>query len=524
MKGKSQQDRYALISVFDKTGIVSFARILVGLDYKIISTGGTASVLSDNGIPVVPIQKITGNPESFDGRMKTISFQIESGILFDRTKKTHVSQAKALHIPSIDIVVCNLYPFEQTVAKSGTTEDEIIEQIDVGGPTMVRAAAKNFKSVLVVVDPSDYERVSEVLVSASPTQAFRQELAAKAFGHLSFYDAQIARFLRTDPYPDEIVLPGRKMVRLRYGENPHQSDAYIYTEPGTDAPIQHLNRLFGRELSYVNVTDIMAGIESVRLFGEPAAVVIKHNSPCGIALGETPKQAIERAIAADLVSAFGGVIVLNTKLDTDAASMISSFKDDRHGLIDIVAAPSIDEEAVTLLSRVRRSTGLYVFGSVPQQRFNRTHVRFVDGGFLLQQWDDDIDISFGDWTCVTTKKTSRSQMKQLQIAWKFLTRIRSNAVIVVDRSIPMTRGIGTGQTSRVFSAEIALKQAGAYTKGGLLASDSFFPFDDCVRLAEAAGIRTIIQQGGSVNDQASIDAANTAGIQMIFTHRRAFSH
>ncbi|MBI2430452.1 MAG: bifunctional phosphoribosylaminoimidazolecarboxamide formyltransferase/IMP cyclohydrolase [Candidatus Levybacteria bacterium] len=503
------EEKYALISVFDKTGIVDFAKQIANLGYKIISTGGTAKHLTENGVQIIPIQEITGNPESFDGRMKTISFQIESGILFDRSNPKHVKETKKLRIKPIDIVICNLYPFEK---------EQTIENIDVGGPTMIRAAAKNYEHVIVVVNPDDYGQVANVL-KKMPFE-LRKELAAKAFAHLSLYDSLIAKFLEKDLFPKEVTLPGRKVMDLRYGENPHQKAAF-YLSPNTNSPLKNLRKLAGRGLSLVNLTDINAGIASVRLFSEAASVVIKHNNPAGIALGDSPKEALQRAIEADAESAFGGIIVLNVAVDKKAAAVVAAFKDERHGNIDIIAAPSIHKDALSLLKKVRKSMGIYEFEDIPSKAAP-LEAKFADGGFILQTADDVS--GFEDWETVTQKKPTEQQLKQTQLAWKFISRIKSNAVIVVDKDLPMTRGIGTGQTSRVRATKIALEQAGKYAKGSILASDSFFPFADSVELAAKYGITCIVQQGGSINDKASIDAANKAGVVMLFTHRRAFWH
>lgn len=519
----SQKSKYALFSVFDKSGIASLAKELEILNYKIISTGGTAKTLIGAGIKVIPIQQITGNPESFDGRMKTISFEIESGILFDRTKSSHIQQAKDLKIPNIEVVICNLYPFEQTVKKPGVTLDEAVEQIDVGGPTMVRSAAKNHKNVLVVTDPSDYDKVSEALQNDKVTPESRQELAAKAFNHLSFYDAQVARFLNKEKFPEEIAIPGRLSFKLRYGENPHQ-EGVVYIEPTVNSPLKNLKRLTGRELSMVNVTDISAGIESVRVFKESAAVVIKHNSPSGIALGKTIEQALKRSVEADPESAFGGVVVLNSPIDINTAKAFADFKEEEGVQMDIIAAPSVTKEAIDFISKVRKSTGIYTFGKIPRKRSGSKQARFFDGGFILQDWDDNPEKSFKKWKTVTRKKPTKNQLRQMRFGWKAAGRVRSNTILVIDKKLPMTRGIGSGQTSRVRSTKIALEQAGRYTRGGILVSDSFFPFDDSVKLAAKAGITAIVQQGGSVNDNASIEAANKAGISMVFTGRRAFWH
>lgn len=513
--------KYALLSVFDKTGIVEFAQGLTKLGFAIISTGGTAKTLEQAGIKVVPIQDVTGNPESFDGRMKTISFQIESGILFDRKNKKHVLEAKKLKIKPIEIVVCNLYPFEQTVADPHVKFESAVENIDVGGPTMIRAAAKNFKNVVPVVNPQDYTSILEFLKDKKDDLQFRQALSAKAFRHLSFYDAQVARYLDVEKFPEEVTIPGRLGIHLRYGENPHQKSA-VYFEPNNNSPLLGLTKVTGRDLSYVNFTDIWAGLESVRMFKEPAAVVIKHNSPSGVALGKNASEALTRAVVADPESAFGGVMVLNTPIDLKCAKTFAGFKEENGVLVDIIAAPNISSEAQNFIKGIRKTTGIYTFGKIPKMRSNSNHIRFFDGGFVIQNWDDGF--SSKNWKVVSRKKPSKKQMVQMILGWKFISRIKSNTILVIDKNLPMTRGIGSGQTSRVRSARIALEQAGSYTQGGILISDSFFPFDDTVKLAGKFGITCILQQGGSVRDNLSIEAADKAGIAMVMTGERKFWH
>jgi phosphoribosylaminoimidazolecarboxamide formyltransferase/IMP cyclohydrolase len=515
--------KYALLSVWDKTGIVDFAKEISALGFKIISSGGTAKTLADAGIKVIPIQEITGNPESFDGRMKTISFQVESGILYDRTNPLHVKEAKNLGVKQIDLVVCNLYPFEQTTSNPKVKLEDAIESIDVGGPTMVRAGAKNYKNVFVVVDPNDYERIVDALKKNSNDLNLKQSLSAKAFNHLSFYDSQIAKFLSSEQFPQELALPGRKLINLRYGENPHQKAA-VYFEPNNNSPLKNLQRLTGRELSYVNFTDISAGLESVRMFQEPAAVIIKHNSPSGVALGKDSAEALLRAVAADPESAFGGIVVLNRPMDLKTAKIFADFKEENGVLIDIVAVPSITNDAKEFITTIRKSTGIYTFGQIPNKRSNPNHLRFFDGGFVMQDWDDTSDTSFQNWKVVTKIKPTTKQLEQMKIAWKFISRIKSNTIIIVDKDLPMTRGIGCGQTSRVRAAKIAFEQAGKYNKGAILASDAFFPFDDSVKLAVKNGIAAIIQPGGSINDKLSIEAADKAGIVMVTTGERKFWH
>jgi len=516
------QKKYALISVSDKTGIVPFAKVLIKTGYELISTGGTAKILKEAKLPVTPIQEITGNPESFDGRMKTISFQIESGILYDRTNPQHVKEATKLKIKPIDLVICNLYPFEETVKQKRVKLEDAVENIDVGGPTMVRSAAKNFKNVLVVVDPKDYDVISGAIEKNIIDESMRRELAAKAFGHLSFYDAQIAQYLRFETFPDEFVLAGRKVTDLRYGENPHQKGA-IYVRPDTTTPFKHLKKHWGRDLSLINVTDINAGIESVRIFKESSAVVIKHNSPSGVGLGKDAAESLHNAIEADPESAFGGIIVLNQPMDLKAAKVIGAFKDAKRGNMDIVAAPSIEKDALEFLQNVRKTMGIYTFGKIPAEA-DPLNIKWLDGGFIIQTSDLGTEDAFKEWKVVTKKKPTKLQLQQMQIGWKCITRIKSNTVIVMDQKLPMTRGIGSGQTSRVRSTKIALEQADKHNKGGILVSDSFFPFADSIELAIKHGIAAVIQQGGSINDQKSIDAADKAGIPMVFTGRRAFWH
>lgn len=507
------KNKYALISVFDKRGIVPLAQTLIRLGYRLISTGGTAKILRENHIPVIPIQEITGSPEAFDGRMKTISFQIQSGILFDRTNQKHVIAAKKLGIKPIDIVISNLYPFESS---------QSVENIDVGGPTMVRAGAKNFNNVLVVIDPDDYEKISHLLIANKVTQKIRQALSAKAFAHLTVYDSLIARYLNKELFPGQLTIPLRKIASLRYGENPHQQAAF-YMEPNTASPLQNLKKIAGRDLSLINVTDINAGIESIRFFDIPCAVVIKHNNPCGLALGKTIAVALDRAIMADPESAFGGIIVTNQKVDLKTAKVVADFKSERRSNIDIFAAPGFDQKAIGLLTKTRKTMGLYAFSKIKKPRKTEKNIKFVLGGAIIQTVDY-ADENTNEWIVVTKKKPTKQQITQMKIAWKFIARIKSNSIIIVDKVLPMTRGIGSGQTSRIRSTRIALEQAKEYTKGAILASDSFFPFPDSVKLAAKYGIAAVIQQGGSINDKLSIDEADRAGIVMVFTKKRAFWH
>jgi phosphoribosylaminoimidazolecarboxamide formyltransferase / IMP cyclohydrolase len=521
-KNSGHPPKYALVSVYDKSGIVELARILRGVGYQIISTGGTAKVLTEHGIPVVPIQDITGNPESFGGRMKTISFAVEGGILYDRSNPIHVKEAHSLHIPDIGVVICNLYPFAETIQKPHVTVEEAVENIDVGGPTMIRSAAKNFKHILVVVDPSDYGEIVEYLHKKVIPEKIRRGLAAKAFGHLSFYDAQITRYLGHELLPNTYTIPMQSSLDLRYGDNPDQQ-AKLYLIPNTASPFRDLKRLAGREPSATNITDIDAGIRSIKLFDTPCAVVIKHNTPCGIALGASIDVALARALEADPESAFGGVVVLNESMTKKAVDVIAAFKQSGKGQMDIVAAPGYKPGAVESLSSIRKTTGVYHIGSFTKKPKMQVMTKSILGGAVIQT-ENDPEANFLGWETVTKKNPSKAQMVQMQIAWKFMSRIRSNTILVMDPIHPMTRGIGTGQTSRVLACKIALERAGAFAKGSVLASDSFFPFDDCVELAAGAGVTAIVQQGGSIRDADSIKAADRAGLSMVFTHQRVFWH
>jgi phosphoribosylaminoimidazolecarboxamide formyltransferase / IMP cyclohydrolase len=508
---------YALISVYDKTGIVEFAKELKSLGYLIISSGGTAKLLKENNIEVIPVEEITGTPEMLDGRIKTISLQIEGSLLVDRSNPEHVKQAEKFNLINIGIVVCNLYPFEQKNS---------IENIDVGGPTMLRSAAKNNAHVLPVCDSGDYGRVAEALKSGRIPEDLRLELAAKTFEHLSFYDSQVAKFFRKQTgvqYPQELTFAGRKSKELRYGENPHQSAA-LYITPNSDSPFENMQHIAGRELSMMNVTDINAGLEAVRIFDESAAVVIKHNTPCGIALGASPAEALQRAINADPESAFGGIVVLNKPFDKQAAEVVTSFKDERKGLFDIVAAPGIEPDAQEILKGVRKSMGVYVLNGIKKPSKEDMVVKEVIGGFTYQTADWDADSGRDKWEVVTKNAPTEEQMRQMEIAWKFIRRMRSNTVIIMDKSLPQTTGIGTGQTSRYRAAMMAIDLAGDKVEGAVLASDAFFPFDDVVSLAAKYKVGAIVQSGGSINDKASIEAADKAGIPMVFTNERTFWH
>lgn len=511
-----------LVSVYDKSGVVSFVKELQHYcRLRVISTGGTAKTLQGAGIKVTEVADITGFPSLLDGRVKTLHPKIFGGLLADVHNPHHQEEMRAHAITPIDFVIVDLYPFEQTVAKKGVTMVEAMEKVDIGGVALLRAAAKNHDRVVVVFDKMDYPRIIEAFSTTGKVSAdLRQELAAKAFAHTAFYDSQIAHYLNQEMFPAELTLPLRKQQELRYGDNPDQK-AYLYSQPNNDTPILRLQKHMGRELSATNITDIEAGIHSVRLFTTPAAVVIKHNSPCGIALGTTTAKALERALIADSESAFGGIVVLNSPMTLACAKVIALFKKSGKGQMDIIAAPEITDKAKEILKQVRKSTGIYTFGKLPHTAKERLLFRAIDGGMIVQT--ENIPGS-NNWKVMTEKKPTAQQLKLMHIGCIFIARVRSNTILVIDKELPMTRGIGTGQTSRLLAAQVAFDRAGMHTKGAICLSDGFFPMPDCIELAAERGIAVIVQPGGSINDTASITAANKAGISMVFTGQRLFWH
>ena len=520
---------YVLLSVSDKTGVIDLAHALDQAGYRIIATGGTGRALTEAGIPIAPISDFTGVEQLLGGRVKTLNPQISAGILYRRDHAADLRDQATYKFPAIDIVVCNLYPFAETIQKPGVTLPEAVEQIDIGGVTLLREAAKNFAYCLAVCDPADYAEITEWLRQGEVTYEKRLQLALKAFQHVRDYDQTIAEYFAaqaektTEIFPEKIGWNLERHITLRYGDNPHQ-EAALYLHHGNNGPLARLEWHGGRKPSATNVEDIDAGIRSVSLFTQPAAVIIKHNTPCGIALGDTAKEALARAIEADPLSAFGGVIVLNCSLDEDTAREIERFKREQGSGIDIVAATVIPEQSIGLLRETRKSTGIYSFGALPPGGFNDPLVRAVNGGLILQSPDADTFHDPKNWRVVTQKFPAEDLWPRLKIAWDFIRRIRSNSVIVVDRELPMTRGIGTGQTARVYAAEIALKLAGEHACGAILVSDGLFPFSDSIELAAQYQVATVIQPGGSVKDEAVIAAANQHNMVMIFTGVRAFWH
>lgn len=508
----------ALISVSDKSNIVEFAKALAKQNIEIISTGGTKRVFDEAGIPTLSIEEVTGFPEMMDGRVKTLHPRIHGGLLGRRDRDSHM-QAMAEHdIQSIDLVCVNLYPFKETISRAETTPEEAIEQIDIGGPGMLRSAAKNYASVTVVVDSADYSKVSAELEADGDTSlATRQQLAAKVFRHTASYDALIASYLTDlagEAEPETVTHSYDHKQTLRYGENSHQS-AVFYEEPlAPSFSIAKAKQLHGKDMSYNNIKDADAAIRIVRDFSEPAAVALKHMNPCGIGIGSTVEEAFDRAYEADSMSIFGGIVVVNDEVSLALAEKLHKI------FLEIVIAPSYSEEALALLTKKKNIRLLELDFSEVKQGGKETVS--VLGGLLVQDQDMLNEDDTPDWMVVTDKAPTEAQMKALKLSWKAVKHVKSNAIVVANDK--QTLGIGAGQMNRIGAVKIAVEQAGDKAKGAVLASDAFFPMDDSVDYAGEHGIQAIIQPGGSIKDQASIDKANAYGIAMVFTGVRHFRH
>jgi len=505
----------ALISVSDKEGVVDFAQGLEKLGYEIISTGGTYRTLKDAGVKVTKVADVTGFPEILDGRVKTLHPKVHGGILARRTVE-HLQQLKENEISPIDIVAVNLYPFRETISKEGVPLEEAIENIDIGGPAMIRSAAKNYQDVAVIVKPDYYKPVLEELESqGNLSMEMRLKLAMEAFTHTACYDAVISSYLaglsdNSSLGDDFFILAGEKVYDLRYGENPHQK-AWFYKNvlPGTGLP--DAKQLNGKELSYNNIIDTQAAWELVKEFGQAACVIIKHTNPCGTAVAETLDKAFERAFAGDPVSAFGGIIAFNRKVDLKTAKKVAE------PFMEVVIAPGYEEDALKYL---RTKKNLRVL-ELPVGKGASLQVKSVDGGFVVQE-NDRGEVDFGSLHVVTEVAPTPGQLKDLAFAWKVVKHVKSNAIVVAKDG--MTVGVGAGQMNRVGAAAIALEQGAEKCEGAVLASDAFFPFKDTVETAARYGIKAIIQPGGSIRDQESIDECNKHGIAMVFTGMRHFRH
>lgn len=514
----------ALISVSDKTGVVEFAKGLVALGWEILSTSGTMKLLKESGVPVTSVSDVTGFPEICDGRVKTLHPKIHGALLARRDIPEHMKELKDNDIETIDLVCVNLYPFRETIAKPDVTMEDAVEHIDIGGPSMLRSSAKNWESVTVVCNPADYETVlSEIKAGGNTTRETRLKLSAKAYTHTAEYDMAISTYMRAQAgLPEKLFLEYDLKQELRYGENPHQEAKFFAStvkEPFSLATAEQLN---GKELSYNNIQDANATLNIAREFDEPFCVGVKHMNPCGSATGKTIAEAWKKAYEADKTSIFGGIVAANREIDLETAQMLKPI------FLEIVMAPSFAPDALELLCSKKNLRVL----KVDMSKDNTVRKQYVsmNGGMLVQDRDINTKPVAAD-QCVTELKPTVEQLADMEFAWKIVKHVKSNAIVVAKGG--MTYGVGAGQMNRIGSAEIALKQAqntlkeegkDIMTEGLVLASDGFFPFNDCVALAAEYGIKAIVQPGGSIRDEDSIKLANEKGITMLFTGERHFKH
>lgn len=517
MKGRHEvMKKRALISVSDKEGITSFAYGLQQHGYEIISTGGTLAALQQAGVDAVGVEAVTGFPEILDGRVKTLHPLIHGGILNKRNDAKQQKQLQENQIAHIDIVAVNLYPFKATIANENATHEEIIENIDIGGPSMLRAAAKNYQDVMVVVDPQDYDTVLDKLASDQITEAFRQELAAKVFRHTAQYDALIAQYFSNQTgqsYPEDLTVTYEKVQDLRYGENPHQTAAFYRTPFTVPMSLAAAKQWHGKELSYNNIQDANACLEMLAEFNEPAAIAVKHMNPCGIGEGVHIEEAFDKAYAADPVSIFGGIVAVNRKVTTELAEKLRTI------FLEIVIAPAYAEEAKVILTQKKNIRLLKLETQAPAS--DTMKLTSVKGGLLVQS-NDSKTLHETDFSYPTKRKPTETEMQDLLFAEKACKHVKSNAIVIAKSQ--QTLGIGAGQMNRVGAALIALEQAGEKANTAVMASDAFFPMPDTVEAAAKAGITAIIQPGGSKRDQDSVEVCDKYGIAMVYTHTRHFKH
>lgn len=533
----------ALVSVSDKTGVVDFCKGLAENGFEIISTGGTAKALEAAGLKVIGISEITGFPECLDGRVKTLHPNVHAGLLAMRSNPEHMAQLEKLNINTIDVVCVNLYPFKATLAK-GADFSECVENIDIGGPTMIRAAAKNYQDVAVIVDPKDYAKVLEELANGGVTLETKKYLQYKVFAHTAVYDSLISNYLAAQlgiTFPESVTFAYEKAQDMRYGENPQQSAVFYNEEFIRPGSLSSAKQLWGKELSYNNINDANGALELLKEFGEtPAVVACKHANPCGVGTGSSIYEAYMRAYNSDPVSVFGGILAINGEVDKDTAEEINKI------FIEIVMAPSYSEEALQILESKKNIRLLQIDNISAKREKTAYDMKKVYGGLLVQQYDESL-IKGGDmalfknkatvetsvlpsgktktvYGCgvVTDRAPTDEEIDAMLFAWKVVKHTKSNAIVIGKSG--RTTGIGMGQTNRIWAAQQAIAHAGKEAKGSVMASDAFFPFPDCVEECVKAGITAIIQPGGSIQDKASVEACNAAGITMVFVGDRHFKH
>ena len=502
----------ALISVSDKTNIVEFAKGLEKHGFEVISTGGTYTHLKNNGVSCISIEDVTHFPEILEGRVKTLHPKIHGGLLSKRGNELHNKHVAENNIEYIDLVCVNLYPFEATVKKEGVSEEEIIENIDIGGPSMLRSAAKNFNDVAVVTDINDYDRVLSELEQGGITYETRRALAIKVFNTTASYDAAIANYFNKKDklVPERLTLSYNLQDSLRYGENPHQK-AYHYVQDNNESyALQNAVQLHGKEMSYNNLQDASAALDILAEFDETTCVAVKHMNPCGVATGSSVFEAYSRAYEADPVSIFGGIVAVNGKVDKETVEKMHSI------FLEIILATDYDEEALEILTKKKN---LRIYKLSEKNNNHEQQIKSVRGGILVQDFNDKLA---DEYESVTEKKVDESQQRDVEFGLKVVKHVKSNAIVVVKDG--QTLGIGAGQMNRVGSCKIALEQAGEKARGAVLASDAFFPMRDSADIAADYGIAAIVQPGGSIRDQESIDACNEKGVAMVFSKIRHFKH
>ena len=502
----------ALISVSDKTNIVEFAKGLEKHGFEVISTGGTYTHLKNNGVSCISIEDVTHFPEILEGRVKTLHPKIHGGLLSKRGNELHNKHVAENNIEYIDLVCVNLYPFEATVKKEGVSEEEIIENIDIGGPSMLRSAAKNFNDVAVVTDINDYSKILEELEQGGISYETRRALAIKVFNTTASYDAAIANYFnkKDNLVPERLTLSYKLQDSLRYGENPHQK-AYHYVQDNNESyALQNAVQLHGKEMSYNNIQDASAALDILSEFDETTCVAVKHMNPCGVATGSSVFEAYSRAYEADPVSIFGGIVAVNGKVDKETAEKMHSI------FLEIILATDYDEEALEILTKKKN---LRIYKLSEKNNNHEQQIKSVSGGILVQDFNEKLADKYES---VTEKKVDETQQKDIEFGLKVVKHVKSNAIVVVKDG--QTLGIGAGQMNRVGSCKIALEQAGEKARGAVLASDAFFPMRDSADYAADYGIAAIVQPGGSIRDQESIDACNEKGVAMVFSKIRHFKH